>query len=531
VDPGTSEEVIRRWTEPPDSSLRNTLVDRRYYGMGIFVLGADPPPLYVAWQEALGQTESLDWDEVDTLLEDILAPDAQSPGHDSLVYADSRARRLGRFIQAVVGPELYNHDDTVSHFDWGSTSFGRWVVPGSDRWPALVEERARGLRFLHDQLVLFADGASGLLSAPQLNAFGEAAAYASFSGFVSCSPSTFLLAWFLRRAGIPCRELGGATAPANHNGELAPPDNTGHRLIEAWDDELDEWFLIDSTREYMGYNLLRNNRMRIALFRGESGLTAPLAFEYRGLNCSLVYPTPEGTDNVTVFPSHGPSVADWHHMAGGGFYRSEAVSLRERWDRLTGYVDSRFAFFGTDDTVLLRSDISDFVTEARNTVQFLGYCSLAMLGSFPSLPVPPEPTAPDVSAYVSTLLALSCPGVVVDTDFWFTSRYLLPARAGAECSPELEEVMGNWAWHPIVGHAHFHWLHDGSLSEFLGPSDLALRFSTIPDINIADVFQLVEVRNKLEDLADYPALVFPGIAHSARYDPLSVFDCTRIGVG
>lgn len=487
----------------------------------------------VTWADAVAATDAIPWKDIDVALQRTLAATA-SPydfydqlDHGACKYSDrdflfqaSHARRVALFVQAIIGNRWFYRlaQGVVPDPGVGGTGFG-WIVPGSEYWPRLVKQRAEALAALYRNLldpvqhgpynyrfpeltVWHLVNLADLVIAPPATAAFPLEPWKS-KGFApagspavpyqtapmdwqpSCSPSSWLLMWFLRKAGIPCRELAGSLAPSTGYRETAPAkemghfDHTGHRTVEVWDGTLREWFVVDTTRAGMGPSLFDERRMAVATFRGNSGMHAPLAWRYNGLVWDAKVspgepragsPVPGATHAgfgryYASLGSHGQSPSP---IRPARAYETHAAALHDIDRALRNALGGSDATnFGIDDTyantspppaslapvdqasadalqahttVVTRAEVSALKAGIRAWRKcHKGPFPLAALDStvfFPSVR-PPVLSTPyvDPRSYVMAVMSLMSPNTMWDEGWWFLERYLLPRRALTVANP------------------------------------------------------------------------------------------------
>jgi len=201
------------------------------------------------WLNAVYRTAALDWNTIEGLLQTHVDPSTSEFGP---WYFATRTRRLAFFINAVIAGSLSTA---------GSTSFAQdddlgWQnhsVPGAPTWPQIVLERAEVFWTTLGRLT--AEAASGPVSIADVQDYAEDA-YPPQGQYLAsaCTECTMLAMWFLRNAGIPCREMGGVGYRAGIELEAeGAGDKSRHRTIEVWDEELGGyWFPMNSTKPTLG---------------------------------------------------------------------------------------------------------------------------------------------------------------------------------------------------------------------------------------------------------------------------------------
>ncbi len=396
-----------------------------------------------------------DWDDVLDTLSDHLypsrwqAPDIQAgieatldgPGASLAWHMATPTRRLAAFVQAILngrdygGAEVEGDALTEDEAGWATST-----TPGSGYWPSMLLETLEETQYLLDHLADYAfGGREGLRSAVQGH-LADVDARAC-----TCSEAVFQMLFLLRLAGVHCRELGGI--PVNRelisSNRLDVAQKIGHRIIEVWDPDDQQWFAVDSTSLDIGPEI--STTEFLAISRGFVGLSAP---GFWG-----VAPRVWAADGLSLLHDGSPEANDdlspFNRVAGGffEFMRSMDYGDEEPVEELLDCGDCRVGVLGDrvdpGDAERLKSHMAATIA-AMDEVLGVSCYPLVAMWAYPGYDLPavengcqeldpttggapessPPPTA-HTPAFVSLVLALAGPEVGVDVGLWFTRRYLL----------------------------------------------------------------------------------------------------------
>ncbi len=373
----------------------------------------------------------------------------------------SRTRMLAGLIMAVINSQTYG--DTSGNDDAGG--FLNGTHPGSRDWPPLLRQGLRILQAICSDL-------PGLSAPSDLDSLRELGTvfFEEESAGISCrcSERAFQALWMLRLARIPCRELCGQRLGLNlarGQGVLPPGATIGHRLIEVWDDSLDEWFLIDTTKLRIGPDI--RGLDFVATYRGATGVDAPLVWGYSTeVVAADLMDQDSGTvgrHNVLLDNTHESSMAfEAGSFLSGAIYRQRAAILEaaEEALELAHQRANRIAVEGLYYSPLDAAKLKAFIATWLDSASTTGppyFPLLAMVLSSVDLPPPDNACLlgrreAKSAVFAGVVLTLAGSQICFDPDLWFTRRYLnLPDPCSSVADAATVQRMQDTSYAGLLG--------------------------------------------------------------------------------
>ena len=433
-----------------------------------------------SWSFSLQST----WDEIDLLLQAYFA-------NTSLWYARSRATRIAALVCAVVSSQVYGKTDP--HESEGSDE--RLTHPGSPFWPLLLRDALWVLEDLVASIEGGVLGASGTIAA----LVQRAAVLFETLGTPACRCSTRSMQalWLLRLAGLPCRELGGQRLqgdPAALSGTGLPAGaHIGHRIVEIWDPECDDWFCMESTSPEVGQDI--TPLAFLTKVRGCTSPAAPLSWGYTTRIVAAEWWSEDGAalwqraNHLRDGSPESTRTADY--LVAGDYWRVNRDTLETQEGRLDDWLNTEEVRFGLGGARMQAAEAADvkqrMVSAMDATEQASGGDRWFPLDVLAGAPVPqPENrvgSPPSLaSPFAALVIALAGPQFAVDVDLWFARSYLLlpdpklpSAQSGLATIERLTSTnstvspVGGFGSHPRLGpRGRWAWNFLGNLLYFVG---------------------------------------------------------------
>lgn len=485
------------------------------------------------WSNARFVTAGIDWDHVDALLLDHIEPGVQGSDPFTNWYLGTRARRIATFVNAVVAGGEYPGGAEPEGDPDIATAEGT-ARPGTRAWPQMVFDRAAVAQATLSAGLVSTMFGSFTVDALRLGA-RDLYPWVLGDGYrrCACSENTYLSLWFLRCAGIACRELAGWGRHAIEGmDESGSGDAIGHRTVEAFDPETDAWFPIDSTRWRLGPSFEdvegRAPSLAVTTFRGMTGMGAPSGFDYDAWVVS--YRRPESAERqdwalpglIGSDPTAPEPIQLWEDIeAGEDEWATYDVAARTA-------LRLHYVATGTWAGRMAEQAVLRMKSRLRLWVLQLGVAPLSLL--VPDLgpniepartPGPAEPWSPpacgsecgaspsrgenevgdlavplqtsglpirSVQAFewaLGAISVLAAPSTVVDIDSVLLRNYLtVPARRSFSFGPvDRRSTASKWGWQFLLGQLHYRQLRWPATAppSWIEPVDLLIEFVE-PDI-------------------------------------------------
>ncbi len=416
------------------------------------------------------------WDSIDAQLESYFA------GIDAW-YTRSKATRIAALVCAVVAAQPYGQ--TSEDEDTGG--FFRSTHPGSPHWPRVLGDALRVLWDLVEALAQGDDevlGTSGSIHSLEAWAEGRLELYGALA--CRCTTRAFQALWILRLARIPCRELGGQRL--DQDGALSETGlpggaSVGHRIVEVWDEDNDDWFAMETTRPDVGPTI----PWFLTKVRGCTSPEAPLSWAY----ATHVFEAERWSDSVagpafleraSILHDDSPEGSGWgSYYTAGDWWRVNRGHEEDSGGRLDHHEwqlriwlddsDVRFGLAGSRmdpaDAAAIKQHLVDHMDSMEASLDGRRWFPLWALWFAPVRIPGPEnfhgigPST--ASSFVAFVITLAGPQVAVDHDLWFARTYLLLP------DPYLPALQAPLASPQRVASSSPDWPHHGPFGSRIGP--------------------------------------------------------------
>ena len=407
--PGASPPNVRRATDDPVAA-----------GLDTDDLSDLEPTDDPGWPAARAALDAIDWDDVDARLQQLLSPSFVDEDGDPVGGpGGTRARRLAALLCAFVSAFTYGDGPGAVSSEGG---YFNWAVPGSSAWAGFVRDRVETLRqdILEDWL--FTPMLFGTLGATTFRGGIEGQVLDAIAArgwpACTCSENALLLVTLLRHAGLHARELSGT--PVGDG--MYTANAAFHRVVEVWDPKVGVWFVADTTTPQLGRWLVP--RMQVALFRGRSGLHAPLGWGYlpevvRVGEIRIVSLSPRPGESRANQQRRVWAERDRTDAGGPDEDRTDPVGPLADLDILRSRVNWRVS-----GSALTADEASEMKGTLRQSIEAQGWGNL--LGLAGAVPAPNSGTITGESrAWTSFALAFLAPNTVADGGLQLSETYLL----------------------------------------------------------------------------------------------------------